>query len=396
MMNHSKNPAEHIYIIGTGMTPAGEHWERSLRELALEAIAMARAEAGEMSPQAIYVANMLAPALSRQSHLGSLVADFAGLRGIEAVAIDAAGASGGMALRQAYLALASGQVQVAMAVGVEKTTERVTAEVEAALQTTSDAAYEGVHGVTQTSLAAMIMRRYAHEFNLPDHALAGFSINAHANAVGNPVAMFRRAISPETYARAAMLSEPLNMFDAAPLADGAAAVVLARGDVLPEQLLFPKVKISGSSAAISSISIHDRKDPLTFDAAVESTRLAYQQATTGPEAIDFFELHDRYSIFAPLSLEAAGFADRGEGWKLAQDGVISLSGDLPVCTYGGCKARGEVGGATGLYQAVEAVRQLQGRAEGNQVEDAKTGMIQAIGGTAATVVTHILQSADTL
>jgi acetyl-CoA C-acetyltransferase len=396
MMSQSNNPAESIYIIGTGMTQAGEHWERSLRELALEAIAMARAEAGEMRPQAIYVANMLAPALSRQSHLGSLVADFAGLRGIEAVAIDAAGASGGMALRQAYLALASGQVQVAVAVGVEKTTERVTAEVEAALQTTGDADYEGVHGVTQTALAAMLMRRYAHEFNLPDHALAGFSINAHANAVGNPVAMFRRAIKPETYARAAMLSEPLNMFDAAPLADGAAAVVLARGDVLPEQLLFSKVKISGSSATISSISIHDRADPLTFDAAIESTRLAYQQADIGPEAIDFFELHDRYSIFAPLSLEAAGFAERGEGWKLARDGAITLSGDLPVCTYGGSKARGEVGGATGLYQAVEAVLQLQGRAEGNQVKDAKIGMIQAIGGTAATVVTHILQATDTL
>jgi len=396
MMSQSDTPAENIYIIGTGMTPAGEHWERSLRELALEAISMARAEAGEMRPQAVYVANMLAPALSRQSHLGSLVADFAGLRGIEAVAIDAAGASGGMALRQAYLALASGHVQVAVAVGVEKTTERVTAEVEAALQTTSDADYEGVHGVTQTALAAMLMRRYAYEFNLPDHALASFSINAHANAVGNPIAMFRRAIKPETYARAAMLSEPLNMFDAAPLADGAAAVVLARGDVLPEQLLFPKVQITGSSAAISSISIHDRTDPLTFDAAVESTRLAYQQANIGPEAIDFFELHDRYSIFAPLSLEAAGFAERGEGWKLAQDGAITMSGNLPVCTYGGSKARGELGGATGLYQAVEAVRQLQGRAEGNQVKDAKTGMIQAIGGTGATVVTHILQATDTL
>lgn len=395
-MSQSDTPAENIYIIGTGMTPAGEHWERSLRELALEAISMARAEAGEMRPQAVYVANMLAPALSRQSHLGSLVADFAGLRGIEAVAIDAAGASGGMALRQAYLALASGHVQVAVAVGVEKTTERVTAEVEAALQTTSDADYEGVHGVTQTALAAMLMRRYAYEFNLPDHALASFSINAHANAVGNSMAMFRRAIKPETYARAAMLSEPLNMFDAAPLADGAAAVVLARGDVLPEQLLFPKVQITGSSAAISSISIHDRTDPLTFDAAVESTRLAYQQANIGPEAIDFFELHDRYSIFAPLSLEAAGFAERGEGWKLAQDGAITMSGNLPVCTYGGSKARGELGGATGLYQAVEAVRQLQGRAEGNQVKDAKTGMIQAIGGTGATVVTHILQATDTL
>jgi acetyl-CoA C-acetyltransferase len=396
MMIQSNKPTESIYIIGTGMTPAGEHWELSLRELALDAIAMARAEAGEMRPQAIYVANMLAPALSRQSHLGSLVADFAGLRGVEAVAVEAAGASGGMAIRQAFLALASGHVQVAMAVGVEKTTERVTAEVEAALQTTSDADYEGVHGVTQTALAAMLMRRYAYEFQLPEHALAGFSMTAHANAVGNPMAMFRRAITPETYARAAMLSEPLNMFDAAPLADGAAAIILARGDVLSDNVLFPKVRIIGSTAATSSISIHDRTDPLTFDAAAVSSHNAYRQADINYADIDFFELHDRYSIFATLALEATGFAERGEGWRLAQDGAIALGGSIPVSTFGGSKARGEVGGATGLYQAVEAVRQLQQRAEPNQVENANTGMIQAIGGAAATVVTHILQAADTL
>lgn len=193
-----------------------------------------------------------------------------------------------------------------------------------------------------------------------------------------------------------MLSEPLNMFDAAPLADGAAAVVMARGDVLPDTLLFPRVEIAASSAAISSISVHDRSDPLTFDAAVESTGRVYLQSGRSPADIDLFELHDRYSIFAALALEAAGFAKRGEGWKLAQDGSIALDGKIPICTYGGSKARGEAGGATGLYQAVEATRQLQGRAHPNQVENARTGMIQTIGGAAATVVTHILQTAETL
>jgi acetyl-CoA C-acetyltransferase len=396
MMTESKLSTDNIYIVGTGMTPAGEHWERSLRELALEAIAIARAETGELRPQAVYVANMLAPTLSRQSHLGALVADFAGLRGIEAVALDAAGASGGMAIRQAYLALVSGQVSVAVVVGVEKTTERVTAEVEAALQTTSDADYEGVHGVTETSLAAMLMRRYAYEFELPENAFAGFSLTSHANAVGNPMAMFRRAIKLETYANASMLSDPLNMFDAAPLADGAAAIVLARGDVLPAELPFPKVQLKASAAAISSLSIHDRSDPLTLDAAKISVQKAYEQARIQPENVDFFELHDRYSIFAALALEAAGFAAKGEGWKLAQDGTIALDGSLPICTFGGSKARGEVGGATGLYQAVEATRQLQQRAQSNQVADAKIGMIQVIGGTGATAVTHILQANETL
>ncbi|TFH35157.1 MAG: thiolase domain-containing protein [Anaerolineales bacterium] len=394
-MTETDNTKDSIYIIGTGMTPAGEHWERSLRELALEAITLARAEAGEIQPQAIYVANMLAPALSRQSHLGPLVADFSGLRGIEAVAVDAAGASGGMAIRQAYLALSSGQVQIAIVVGVEKVTERVTSEVEAALQTASDADYEGVHGVTQTALAALLMRRYTHEFALPEHALAGFSINAHANAVGNPMAMFRRAIKAETYAQAAMISDPLNVFDAAPFADGAAAIVLARGDVLADTHPFPRVLISASAASTSSLSIHDRSDPLTLDAAVISVQRALMQAKIELSDLDFFELHDSFSIYAALALEAAGFAERGKAWELASNGSISLDGTIPVCTFGGSKARGEVGGATGIYQAVEAVRQLQTRAEANQVKGAQQGMIQVIGGSAATVVTHILKLADT-
>ena len=232
----TKNPSKEqaVYITGVGMTTAGEHWDLTLKELALQAISAARAEASQAAPQALFVANMLASALSRQTQLGALLADFAGLRGIEAVAIEAAGASGGLALRQAYLALQSGAISSALVVGVEKVTERVTSEVEAAVMYAGDADYESIHGITQTSQAALLMRRYLHEYGLPADALADFSVSAHANGANNPYAMFQKPISREVYPRAGILSDPLNMFDAAPLADGAAALFLVRSDALPE------------------------------------------------------------------------------------------------------------------------------------------------------------------
>ncbi|NIS82641.1 MAG: thiolase domain-containing protein [Anaerolineales bacterium] len=380
-----------VLIAGVGITPVGEHWEKHLRELALDAIVAARSDAANLKPQALYVANMLAPSLSKQSQLGALVADFAGLRGVEAITVEAAGASGGVALRQAYLALITGFIDVALVVGVEKVTDRSSAEIEAALSTASDADYEAVHGVTATAQAALLMQRYLHEFDVPENAFAGFSLTAHANAVHNPNAMYRRAIDINAYSKAPMISAPVNMFDAAPIADGAAALMLVRADAMPESIPQPRIRISASSASITAVSIHDRPDPLTLTAVNDSSREAYAIADSKPEDIHLFELHDRFSIFAALSLEAAGFATRGEGWRLAKNDAITRDGDIPICTFGGSKARGDPGGATGVYQLAEVTLQLQGRAGRNQVPNARIGMAQCLGGTGATVATHILE-----
>jgi acetyl-CoA C-acetyltransferase len=393
-MTNSFFPPQDIYIIGVGMTPAGEHWEKSLRELALEAMIQARHEAGELTPDALYVANMLAPSLSRQSHLGALLADFAGLRGIEAVTLEAAGASGGMALRHAVMAIASGLTRSALVVGVEKFSERISSEIEAALSTTGDADFESIHGVTQTALAAMLMRRYQVEFKAPADAFAGFSITAHANGAGNPRAMFQRPIKAESYQRAGMVSEPLNMFDAAPLADGAAALMVAAADAIPADSRYPKIRIAASSASVDAVALHDRHDPLFFSAVRDSIAEALQQAGLTRDQINLFELHDRYTIYSALTLEAAGYADRGKAWELAHNGHISLGGNLPITTFGGSKARGDTGGANGVYQAAEAVLQLQDRAGENQVKGAQNAMILALGGAGATAVTHILSRSE--
>jgi acetyl-CoA C-acetyltransferase len=385
------NTMTDVVIAGIGQTPVGEHWNTSLRELALQAIEAAIQDAGGIQPQALYVSNMLAPTLSDQANLGSLIADFVGLKGIEAVTVEGAGASGGLALRQAYLMVAAGAADAVLVCGVEKFTDQTGSKVEAALSTTVDSDYEAVQGLTPTAQSALLMRRYLHEFNLERDSLAGFPIVAHANGVGNPNAMFRRAIKLEGYSRAGIVNDPLNMFDIAPSADGAAAIVLTRHDLLPPPFTRPLVRISGSSSVSDTLALHDRSDPLSFKAARLSAERALRQAGILPADIDLFELFDAYSIYAALSLEAAGFAERGQSWQMAQDGSLNLDGTLPISTFGGLKARGNPGGATGLYQVAEAVLQLRDQAGDNQVKDARRAMVQCLGGPASSAATHVLE-----
>ncbi|MEK6221193.1 MAG: thiolase domain-containing protein [Chloroflexota bacterium] len=381
---------QEVVIAGIGQTSVGEHWDSSIRELAFYALEAALNDTGGLRPQALYVANMLAPALSRQSHLATLVADFAGLQGIEAHTVEAAGASGGVALRSGYLAVASGAVDAALVLGVEKMTDQTVSIVNAAVATGSDGDYEAEQGLTITAQAALLMQRYLHQYEVPEFAFGGFPMVAHANGATNKNAMFQRAIKPETYQKAGTVSAPLNMFDVAPNADGAAAVLLTRPELLPAEYGHTLVKITGSSVVTDTLALHDRPDPLILNAARLSVERACEQAGLKISEINLFELFDAFSIYAALSLEAAGFSEAGKGWEWGKNGALSLTGKLPIATFGGLKARGNPGGATGIYQAVEAAIQLRGQAGENQVPDAKNAMIQSMGGPASTVATHIL------
>ena len=264
----------------------------------------------------------------------------------------------------------------------------VGAGVEEALATAADSDFESVQGMTAAAQANLITKRYMHEYNVPVDGFAGFALTAHANGAGNPNAMFQKAIKPETYAKS---GEPLNMFDIAPNADGAAALVLTRRDLLPSNVPNPLVKIAGSATSSDTLALHDRKDILYFEAVHNSAGRAIKQAGITLDQINLFEYHDIFSIYAALALESTGFAIRGQGWKLAADGQIALNGRIPCATMGGLKARGFPGGATGVYQAVEAAQQLRGQAEANQIADAKYALIQSLGGPASTAVSHILE-----
>jgi acetyl-CoA C-acetyltransferase len=256
-----------------------------------------------------------------------------------------------------------------------------------------DADFEAAQGLTPLSLAGLLFHRYLTEYAPDRVAFAGFPQVAHANGATNPYAMFQKAMGKDAYQKTvAKEAEVLNLFDVAPYADGAAAVILTRENVLPEKLARPRVRIVGSSSVTDTLSIHDRHQPLVWDAARLSVERACRQAGILPRDADFFEYHDATSLHAALSLEAAGFASQGQGWMLARPEVLSLQGEIPVATFGGLKARGFPLGATGVYQAVEATLQLRGEAGQNQVPGAKVGLIQSLGGMAATAVTHVLSN----
>jgi acetyl-CoA C-acetyltransferase len=379
-----------VAIVGVGQTPVGEHWESSLRMLGAEAVQAALADAGLETADALYVGNAFGASFSSQSQLGALIADYAGLAGIEASAIDAADASGGAALRAGYLAVASGMVNTVVVAGVEKSSDTVGSAHNRARNVSLDADFESIHGATLTGLAALLMRRYMHEYGVELSAFEGFSVNAHGNGAKNPNAMFRNILKAGSFARSPMIAEPVGLFDSAPDADGAAAVILTSAERAADLVPQP-VRITGSAAASDRFALQERADMLFLSAANRSAHGAYAQAGISASNVDLFELHDGYTILAALTLEACGFAERGQGWKLAQDGQIGLQGSLPISTFGGLKSRGNPAGASGVYQAVEAALQLRGAAGANQVANAKTALIQSLGSLGTTAVTHVLQ-----
>jgi acetyl-CoA C-acetyltransferase len=375
-----------VAILGVGQTAVREHWEEAIRDLAVAAGRAAMVDAGVERVDAIYVGNMTGGTLNQQRQLGALVADFLGQWGVEAVRMEAACGSAGSTMRQGVIAVASGACDAVLAIGVEKMTDTGPAETTTALVGAADAEYEAIHGVTFVGLNALVMRRYMHEYGYQHDDFAPFAVNAHANAAHNPHAMFRQPISVEAYRRGRTVADPITLFDASPIGDGAAAVLLVPAEKAPEA-----VRVIGSAVAVDTLAIHDREDPIWLQAAEQSAGRVYRQAGIGPDDVDLFELHDAFSIMAALSLEAAGFADRGEGVRLAQEGAIGPGGRIPICTLGGLKARGHPVGATGLYQIVEATLQLRGEAGAAQIDGARTAMAQNIGGSGATIATHILQ-----
>jgi len=378
-----------VAIIGIGQTKIDEHWDKSLRELAGDAALAAMAEAQISHVDSVYVGNMLSDISNLQAQLGSMVADWIGKRFTDAVKIESACSSGGAAFRAGYLAVASGEVDVALVVGVEKMTDSPGSEITMGLATAADADWEVDHGLSFVALNALIMKRYMYEYGWQGIDFAGFSINAHANAVHNPYARFQKPINESRFINSPMICDPINLMDASPIGDGAAAAILVRSEMLPANA--PKIVVAGSSSATDTIAIHNRKQPLRLLAAEKSSQSAYKQAGIGPDEIGVFEYHDAFTIMAALSLEAAGFAEPGQGPALAKEGAIQVDGRIPVATFGGLKARGHPVGATGMYQIIEVVQQLRGEAGKTQVPRREFGMSQNIGGSGSNIVTHILK-----
>lgn len=381
-----------VAVLGIGQTPVEEHWDKSIRILAGEAVLAALNDARRESVDALFVGNMMSGTANHQQHLGAMIADWVGLRYTEAYKIESACSSGAEAFRTGLIAVGSGAVDSAVVVGVEKMTDSPGDEITAALATAADADWEAGMGLSFVALNALLMRRYMYEYGWKHSDFAGFSINAHHNAINNPCARFHDELTEAGYLKAPMVADPINLMDASPMGDGAAAVVLIPAESIQRAGSTPLITVAGSGSATDTISIANRRDATWLSAAEISVKQAYQQAGVTPDDIDLFELHDAFSIMAALSLEACGFAPRGQGPRLALEGQIRPDGRIPIATRGGLKARGHPVGATGMYQIVEVIQQLRGEAGETQVADARIGMSQNIGGSGSNIVTHIFKA----
>lgn len=380
-----------VSIIGAGMIPVSEYWDRGLRELGAEAGALAMADADISSVDAIYVGNAYGATYNHQTQLGTLIADFMNLTGIEAYTCEAGDASGGVALRNGYLAIRSGAVKSVLVIGVEKATDIVGPARTSARSISLDADFETPNGATLTSIAGLLMRRYMYVNELSLSQFEGFSVNAHRNGSMNSYAMYRNKLREGAFSKAPMISDPVSLFDSAPDGDGAAAVILVSSSDAEDMVPQP-IGILGSAVATDRLILHERDELLKLEAVAQSTQRALKQSGLAIDDMSFLELHDAYTILTSLSIEAMGLTAVGSGWELADNGgeAISLQGSVPISTFGGLKSRGNPSGATGIYQAVESVMQLRHKAEDNQIVNANRALIQNLGGLGSVAVTHIL------
>lgn len=383
-------PKTGVYITGVGQLKIEKKSELSIREMGAQAVLMAMKDAGVEKVDAIFLGNMLSGVLCNQQQLGPLVATAAGLKGIESVTLEAACGSGGAALRAGFMAIMSGLCETVVVCGLEKMSHEDKNFITRSIATASDWETEGGIGESFITLNSKLMKMYINKYKISPDAFGMFSVNAHKNANNNPNALFQKEITIDQYLESKYIAEHVRLYDASPVCDGAAALVLSKR--ASNKGKTQQVKITGSASSTEYVGINHRANALAAEGIQRSGQSAYKMAGIKPKDVDFFELHDAYSIISTLSLEAMGFANQGEGWKLAEKGEIFSDGKIPVSTFGGLKGRGHAIGASGVYQAVEAYLQLTDRAGKNQInKEAKVGLIQSIGGTASTAITHVLE-----
>jgi acetyl-CoA C-acetyltransferase len=381
-----------VAVIGIGCTKFGEWWDRSFRNLIVEAGVQAIEDANLAGEQidAMYVGNMSAGRFIEQEHIGALIADYAGLAAehIPATRVEAACASGGLAFRDAVTAVASGMSDIVVAAGVEKMTDVDTSASTDALAGAADREWEGFVGATFPGLYAMIATDYMHRYPLTREQLAQVAVKNHYNGARNPIAQFQKEITIDTVLNSTLVADPLRLFDCSPITDGAAAVVVAPLEMAKKFTDTP-IKVLATAQASDTIALHDRRDISTLDATVAAGNRAFKMAGLERKDIDFVEVHDCFTIAEICAIEDLGFCKKGEAGKLTEEGVTALGGKLPVNTSGGLKACGHPVGATGIKQVCESVLQLRGEAGKRQIDGAEIGMTHNVGGTGATVAVHI-------
>ncbi len=381
-----------VCIIGVGMNDWGELWDLSLRTIWTQAALAALADAGVDRVDALTVGCMSGGLFVGQEHLGALLADELGMAGIPATRVESACASGGVALRTGFLEVASGVSDVVLVTGVEKMTDCSGDEATAALATAADQEWEVFPGATFPGLYAMMARAHMAAYGTTKEQLAMVAVKNHAHGLHNPHAQYRRAVTVDEVLNATMVADPLTVLGCSPITDGAAAVVLADGETARRLAKGrPLVRIAGVGLATDRMALHNRRDLAVLPAVTKAAQKAYAMAGITPHDVHVAEVHDCFTIAEVMIIEALGFVPVGRGGPATEAGETARGGRIPVNPSGGLKAKGHPVGATGVAQAVELTLQLRGEAGARQVEGARLGLAQNMGGTGASSVVHILE-----
>jgi acetyl-CoA C-acetyltransferase len=383
--------AGRVAIAGVGLSNFGELWEQSIRDITLEAGMVAIFDSGIRGSDigAVTIGNMSAGRFTGQEHLGALAVDMGGLGNIPSYSVEAACASGGAAVRQAYMAIKSGEHDAIMVLGCEKMSDVNQTEAMNTISVAGDWEWEGMFGATFPALYAFIARRHMMEYGTTEEQLSLVTVKNHANAAHNPYAQFQRPVPLKVVMGSGLLADPIRVLHSSPVTDGAAGLIMCTEEKAKELTDTP-VYIEASTQASDTLALHDRRDICTMDAVVASTKEALKKANLKIDDIDVLELHDSFTIGEITLMEDVGLCKKGEGGKAVEDGLTQIGGKFPVNTSGGLKARGHPVGATGVAQIVELVLQLRGQGDGRQVEGAEKALAVNIGGTGATSIVHIL------
>ncbi|GAB6148563.1 thiolase family protein [Stetteria hydrogenophila] len=371
-----------VYVESVGLVRVGRHFDKSLRGLAFEAASKALEGAGG-SVDYIVASSAIQYVESGQLDVAGYIAGYMGLHGVGSLAVEAGEASGLAALKAAYSLIASGEASRVLVVGVDKLTDFVSSHVYRDMQSLYDTEVEAIYNIGHAAHAGLQARLYMEEYGVSRETLSYWPAMMHSHAKENPYAMLRFAIDPGAVAKAMPVADPLTLLDSFPLGDGAAAVVLAAGDVVDGH---PLAELVGVESAVGPYSFGHTGDPLRVPALEEAGRRAVEKAGLP----DVVEVIDTFTIKGLLSLEALGIAPRGKAAEMVAEGRFTVGGEGPIVNpSGGCKARGHPVGATGVYQAAEVALQLAGRFEGVRAEDARVGLAagyNAIGSSAFAAV----------
>lgn len=378
-----------VHVTRIGFTKVSDHWNRSLGELAFDAASRALTN-GISKPDALIVANAYSELTSSQAALGPQIADALDIESSESLRVESAGASGAAAIHVAFNMIKSGEVKTVLVVGVEKMRDLDPSKLVLAQGLSEHSEIAQFFGISFASMNALLARLYMQKYNIDRDKLSSFPVLSHRNSSSAAHAQFKRKFSAEEVSRSEVVSDPLRVLDCAPVGDGAACTLLSSGDELSQNELNSSIEIVSSESTSNRVNFFEREDPLFFKSTEAAARKALKKAQLTLDAINFFEIHDTYSVTTALIVEALGLSKRGHACIDASLGKFDLGGKHPISTFGGMKARGYPVGAASIYQLCESHIQLTGGAGPNQVKGAKHALNHSMSGIDGSSFVHVL------